>query len=58
MFYLTRLCFQHVPGYLQNYDKFKAKGINEIYVVSVNDVFVMKYVASFIEVFHLIHLLF
>ncbi|KAK7460580.1 hypothetical protein VKT23_009301 [Stygiomarasmius scandens] len=32
----------HVPGYLQNYDKFKAKGINEIYVVSVNDVFVMK----------------
>ncbi|THU98543.1 Redoxin, partial [Dendrothele bispora CBS 962.96] len=32
----------HVPGYLQNYEKFKAKGINEIFVVAVNDVFVMK----------------
>lgn len=32
---------QHVPGYLQNHDALKAKGIDEIWCVSVNDAFVM-----------------
>ncbi|KAH8105476.1 Redoxin [Cristinia sonorae] len=38
----TGTCNQHVPGYIQAYDQFKAKGVNEIYVVAVNDVFVVK----------------
>lgn len=32
----------HLPGYLKFRDQFLAKGINEIVVVSVNDVHVMK----------------
>ncbi|KAK2459843.1 hypothetical protein APHAL10511_008164 [Amanita phalloides] len=32
----------HVPAYIANYEKFKAKGINDIYIVSVNDLFVMQ----------------
>jgi peroxiredoxin len=32
---------QHVPGYLKHADDFKAKGIDEIWCVSVNDAFVM-----------------
>lgn len=32
---------QHVPGYLKNFDAFKAKGVDEIWCVSVNDAFVM-----------------
>ncbi len=32
---------KHVPGYLQQYDALKAKGIAEIWCVSVNDAFVM-----------------
>lgn len=32
---------QHVPGYVRNADALKAKGIAEIWCVSVNDAFVM-----------------
>lgn len=32
---------QHVPGYLKHFGDFKAKGIDEIWCVSVNDAFVM-----------------
>ena len=31
-----------VPGFEKMYDDFKAKGIDEIYVLSVNDTFVMR----------------
>ena len=32
---------KHVPSYLSNYDKLKAKGVAEIVCMSVNDAFVM-----------------
>lgn len=32
---------KHVPGYLANYDALKAKGIDEIWCIAVNDAFVM-----------------
>jgi peroxiredoxin len=32
---------QHVPGYLANLDALKAKGVDEVWCVSVNDGFVM-----------------
>jgi peroxiredoxin len=32
---------KHVPGYLQQYDSLKAKGVDEIWCLSVNDAFVM-----------------
>ena len=32
---------QHVPGYVEKFDAFKAAGVDEIWCISVNDVFVM-----------------
>ena len=32
---------KHVPGYIANYDALKAKGVDEIWCVAVNDAFVM-----------------
>ena len=32
----------HVPSFIRTMDKFKAKGVDEIICISVNDVFVMK----------------
>ncbi|KAF6744415.1 Redoxin [Ephemerocybe angulata] len=38
----TTPCNAHIPGYVDLYDQFKAKGVSEIYVVAVNDAFVTK----------------
>ena len=32
---------KHVPSYLSNYDKLKAKGVDDIICMAVNDAFVM-----------------
>ncbi len=32
---------QHLPGYIQQFEAFKAAGVDEIWCVSVNDAFVM-----------------
>ena len=34
---------KHVPGYLANLDKLKAKGVSEIWCVAANDAFVMAH---------------
>jgi len=35
-------CSSQVPGYIDNYSALKAKGVQGVYVVSVNDMFVMN----------------
>ena len=38
----TSVCTaKHLPGFVNNYNKFKSKGINQIFCISVNDPFVM-----------------
>lgn len=38
----TPLCSaQHLPGYVKHYDALKAKGVDEIWCMAVNDAFVM-----------------
>jgi len=32
---------QHVPGFVEHFDAFKAKGVDEIWCIAVNDPFVM-----------------
>ncbi|KAI0086759.1 Redoxin [Irpex rosettiformis] len=38
----TGTCTRQIPGYIESYDKFKEKGVQNIYVLAVNDVFVLK----------------
>ena len=39
----TSVCSaKHLPGYLDNHEKYKSKGIDHIVCVSVNDPFVME----------------
>ncbi|KAF9650380.1 Redoxin [Thelephora ganbajun] len=38
----TGACSAQIPGYISTYEQFKEKGINNVYVVAVNDVFVLK----------------
>ena len=33
---------KHLPGFINLYNQFRAKGVHDIYCLSVNDVFVMK----------------
>jgi hypothetical protein len=42
----TPTCSSQAPGYIEKYDQFKAKGINEIYIITVNDAYVTKCVLS------------
>jgi hypothetical protein len=37
-------CSNQVPGFVEKLSEFKAKGVNDIYVVAVNDFFVLSYV--------------
>lgn len=53
----TGTCNAQIPGYIRTYDDFKAKGIKNIYVISVNDVFVAKWVLCLVPSAY-IHLLF
>ncbi|KAI0075025.1 Redoxin [Panus rudis PR-1116 ss-1] len=38
----TGTCSAQIPGYIKAYEQFKEKGVKDIYVVAVNDVFVLK----------------
>ncbi|KAF8452118.1 Redoxin-domain-containing protein [Boletus edulis BED1] len=38
----TPPCSSQVPQYIKDYDKYKAKGIKDIYDIAVNDAFVTK----------------
>lgn len=38
----TGTCTRQVPGYAELHKQFKGKGIDNVYIVAVNDVFVMQ----------------
>ncbi|KAI0245818.1 Redoxin [Lactifluus subvellereus] len=38
----TPVCSSQAPGYIEKYDEFRAKGVNEIHIITVNDVYVTK----------------
>ncbi|CCL98453.1 uncharacterized protein FIBRA_00451 [Fibroporia radiculosa] len=38
----TGTCSAQIPGYIKAYEQFKRRGVNNIYVVAVNDVFTLK----------------
>ncbi|KAI0631600.1 Redoxin [Trametes polyzona] len=38
----TGTCSAQVPGYIKAYEQFREKGVENVYIVGVNDVFVMK----------------
>lgn len=38
----TGTCSAQIPGYIKAYPQFKEKGVDNIYVVAVNDVFTLK----------------
>lgn len=38
----TGTCSRQIPAYIEAYQQFKDKGVDNIFVVAVNDVFVMK----------------
>ena len=38
----TGTCSAQVPGYIKAYPQFKEKGVDNIYIVAVNDAFVTK----------------
>jgi peroxiredoxin len=38
----TPTCSSQAPGYIEKYEEFKAKGINDIYIITVNDAYVTK----------------
>ncbi|KIP01531.1 hypothetical protein PHLGIDRAFT_112953 [Phlebiopsis gigantea 11061_1 CR5-6] len=38
----TGTCTRQVPGYAEAYGQFKEKGVENVYIVAVNDVFVMQ----------------
>ncbi|KAI0309501.1 Redoxin [Amylostereum chailletii] len=38
----TPSCSSQAPGYIEKYQQFKDKGVNEVFILTVNDVFVVK----------------
>ena len=50
----TPTCSSQAPGYIEKYEEFKAKGINEIYIVTVNDAYVTKCVLGLLRPFFLL----
>ncbi|KAL0631355.1 hypothetical protein Q9L58_009785 [Maublancomyces gigas] len=38
----TPPCSSHVPGYIAHFDEFVAKGVSGIYLLAVNDIFVVN----------------
>lgn len=42
----TPSCSSQAPAYIEKYEEFKAKGVNEIFIVTVNDAYVTKCVQN------------